>query len=160
MTGHLGSRGKCGIGLVGVGVLCVILAGCGGGGNGAISSYSAVGSSSPAGGSPGGVAYPTLTWDAPNQNMGGACINVATYQIHFGTSSTNLSQTISLPAGSVTCTNSSTTNACGPVQSCTYAAKNPPSGTWTSGTWYFAVQVVDGSGQQSGYSGVVSDLIN
>ncbi|MDA8364924.1 MAG: hypothetical protein M0Z84_14185 [Gammaproteobacteria bacterium] len=152
MTRLFGSRGRYGIGLAGVGVLCTILAGCGGGGGagGAPSSQAGTGSSSIIA----GVSAATLQWNAPNQDMSGACINVASYQIHYGTSSTNLTQTATVPAGTVSCTNSGTTNACGPIQSCTYPIKN-----LSSGTWYFAVQVTDVSGQQSGYSSIAPDSI-
>ena len=141
------SRGIVGVGLVGVVMLCVTLAGCGGGQS---SGQTSTGASSVIS----GVSSATLTWDAPNQDLSGACINVASYQINYGTSATNLSQTATVPAGSVSCTDSGTTNACGPIQSCTYPVAKLP-----AGTWYFTVQVTDTSGQHSGDSSVASDSV-
>ena len=141
------SRGIHSVGLVGVGMLCVMLAGCGGGQS---SGQTSTGTSSVIS----GVSSATLTWDAPNQDLSGACINVASYQINYGTSATNLSQTATVPAGSMSCTNTGTTNACGPIQSCTYPIANLP-----AGTWYFTVQVTDTSGQHSGDSSVASDSV-
>ena len=137
------------IGLGGIGVLCLILAGCGGGGSSGATSAAGLPSFSASPGSTPATAV--LTWDAPNQDMGGSCINVTSYQISYGTSADNLSQTTTVPAGSVSCTNTSTTNACGPVQSCTYSIAN-----LASGVWYFAVEVTDTAGQQSGESAIAS----
>ncbi|MDA8382836.1 MAG: hypothetical protein M0037_07230, partial [Betaproteobacteria bacterium] len=61
--------------------LCSLsLAACGGGGASAPGAAQAT-SPSPST-APAGVA--TLAWDAPNQTLGGACIDVASYQVHYG----------------------------------------------------------------------------
>ncbi len=112
----------------------MLLAGCGGGnpsGQALTGTFSAA----------------TLAWDAPNEIMSDACINVASYQIAYGTSPTNLNETATVPAGSVSCANTSTSNACRPAQSCTYSISS-----LSSGTWSFVVQVADTARQQSGGS--------
>ena len=136
--------------LVLVGFCSVLLAACGGGGGTSPGAAQAT-SSSPSV-SPAGVA--TLTWNAPNQTLGGSCVDVASYQVHYGTSPASLGQTQNVPSGSVSCVNSGASDACGPIQSCT-----DPVGNLSSGVWYFAVQVTDTSGQQSGYSSVASTPI-
>ena len=149
MTTVMGLRGRCGVNLFGIGVLCTMLAACGGGG-GSSSSQAGTGSGSTIG----GVSTATLAWTAPNQDMTGACINVSSYQINYGTSADSLSQTATVQAGTVSCTNTGATNACGPVESCTYPIANLP-----AGTWYFAVQLTDTSGQQSGQSSIVTESL-
>ena len=144
MTTVMGLRGRCGVNLFGIGVLCTMLAACGGGG----------GSSSSQAGTIGGVSTATLAWTAPNQDMTGACINVSAYQINYGTSADSLSQTATVQAGTVSCTNTGATNACGPIESCTYPIANLP-----AGTWYFAVQLTDTAGQQSGQSIIVTESL-
>ncbi len=150
MSGLFGSRSGFGVAVAGVGVLCAMLSACGGGGG-------AAASSAPAGaGSPSAVApAATLTWNAPNQELSGACINgISSYQIHYGTSAVNLTQTATVQASAVSCTDSGIANACGPILSCTYPVRD-----LTSGTWYFAVQVTDTSGQSSGYSNIAAKSI-
>ena len=147
VTTLMGLRGRCGAGLIGISVLCTMLAACGGG-----SSSSQAGAGS--GSTIAGVSKATLTWTAPNQDMNGACINVSSYQIHYGTSAASLSQTATVQASTVSCTNTGATNACGPILSCTYPVANLP-----AGTWYFSVQVTDTSGQQSGYSSIATESL-
>ena len=150
MAKYFGRRACHQASLAFVGLLCLVLSGCGGGGSSATGNPSAA----PPTQSKTSNASAILTWDAPNQDMSATCINVASYHIGYGTSSSGLTQTVNVPSSSISCTNTGTTDSCGPIQSCTYSIANLP-----SGTWYFDVSVTDTGGQQSGESPIVSTTL-
>jgi hypothetical protein len=125
--------------LAGVFVLVAcVLAGCGQGGSGA---STATGASTPASTSPppptSGNA--TLSWQAPTTDTNGAPLtDLAGYRIYYGTSATDLSDTIQLTS----------------VGLQTYVIQN-----LASGTWYFAIKAVASTGVESAFSDVVSKTI-
>ena len=81
----------------------------------------------------------TLSWAAPTENTDGSALtNLAGFEIHYGTSSTSLSQTVSL-------------NSVGLL---TYVVTN-----LSAGTWYFEVVAINSFGMQSGPSSIVSVTI-
>jgi hypothetical protein len=81
----------------------------------------------------------TLNWSPPTQNTDGSSItNLAGYVISYGTSSSELSQTVSI-------SNPSTTS---------YTVQN-----LGQGTWYFAVSATEADGSMSALSSVVSKTI-
>lgn len=78
----------------------------------------------------------TLAWDAPTQNTDGSALtNLQGYEILYGTSSSALTQKISI-------------NSIGQQN---YVVEN-----LSSGTWYFEVIAINASGAQSGPSSIVS----
>jgi len=81
----------------------------------------------------------TLSWAAPTENTDGSALtNLAGFDIYYGTSSSSLTQKITL-------------NSVGLL---TYVVEN-----LNSGTWYFEVVAVNSSGVRSGPSSVVSVTI-
>ncbi len=128
----------------GLGVLCLVLTACSGGG-----------SSSGNGSTATGISTVTLKWNAPNQNMNGSCLtSIAGYHVYSGTSSSNMALKETLAPNAVSCSAGGTANNCGQIQTCSYTLTNI-----TSGTWYIAVQAFDSSGQDSGDSNVVVKTI-
>jgi hypothetical protein len=130
--------------LAGVFVLVAcVLAGCGQGSSGA---STATGSSTTASTSPPPPSQPppasgnaTLSWQAPTTDTNGAPLtDLAGYRIYYGTSATDLSDTIRLTS----------------VGLQTYVIQN-----LASGTWYFAVTAVASTGVESTLSVVVSKTI-
>jgi len=130
--------------LAGVFVLVAcVLAGCGQGSSGA---STATGSSTTASTSPPPPSQPppasgnaTLSWQAPTTDTNGAPLtDLAGYRIYYGTSATDLSDTIQLTS----------------VGLQTYVIQN-----LASGTWYFAVTAVASTGVESTLSVVVSKTI-
>ncbi len=78
----------------------------------------------------------TLAWDAPTENTDGSALtNLQGYEILYGTSSSALTQKISI-------------NSTGQQN---YVVEN-----LSSGTWYFEVIAINASGAQSGPSSIVS----
>jgi fibronectin type III domain protein len=130
--------------LAGVFVLVAcVLAGCGQGSSGA---STATGLSTPTSTSPPPPSPPpstsgnaTLSWQAPTTDTNGAPLtDLAGYRIYYGTSATDLSDTIQLTS----------------VGLQTYVIQN-----LASGTWYFAVTAVASTGVESALSDVVSKTI-
>jgi hypothetical protein len=81
----------------------------------------------------------TLSWTPPTQNSDGSALtDLAGYQIHYGSSESNLSQFVSVANGSLS----------------TYVIDN-----LTPGTWYFAVAAVNSRGVSSPLSSVASKTI-
>ena len=81
----------------------------------------------------------TLSWTPPTQNSDGSALtNLAGYQILYGRSANELSQSISVTNASLS----------------TYLVEN-----LTSGTWYFAVAAVNSAGVSSALSSVASKTI-
>ena len=97
------------------------------------------GSSSSSGSTTSASSSITLAWDAPTENTNGSALtNLAGFQILYGTSSTSLTQKISI-------------NSVGILS---YVVEN-----LTPGTWYFEVVAVNSAGEVSGPSTVVSATI-
>ena len=81
-----------------------------------------------------------VTWSAPTANTNGSALtNLAGYTIHYGTSATSLSKSVSVPSAGAT----------------DYVVQG-----LTGGTWYFAVTAYTNTGLQSSYSSVVSKTIS
>ena len=78
----------------------------------------------------------TLAWDAPTNSDGSPLLNVAGYNVHYGTTSGNYDKTAN--AGTLT--------------SCTITGLAP-------GTYYMAVTCYDASGNESSYSNEVSKTV-
>jgi hypothetical protein len=77
-----------------------------------------------------------LTWTAPTQNVDGSATTLSRYNVYWGTSSRNYTQT---------------------------ATVNAPTTSYTTslapGTWYFAISAVDTSGAESARSNEVSKTV-
>ncbi|HKE95386.1 MAG TPA: putative Ig domain-containing protein, partial [Povalibacter sp.] len=86
-----------------------------------------------------GTGSATLSWVPPTQNTDGTSLtNLASYQIMYGRSASDLTQTITVSNPSVN----------------TYVVEN-----LTTGAWYFAVVAVNTSGTASALSNVASKTI-
>lgn len=126
-------------------VLGLALSGCGGGGGAPASSTAAVqNSSSSASSAPSAPAASsnavTLNWMPPTENMDGTALtNLSGYDIHYGTSSGNYTQSISVANAGIA----------------TYVVAN-----LTPGTYYFSVAAVNASGTESPLSSEVSATVN
>jgi hypothetical protein len=80
-----------------------------------------------------------VTWVAPTANTDGTALsNISGYRIYYGTSATSLTQSVDVNNAMAT----------------SYVIQG-----LTSGTWYFAVQVLTSSGTSSAVSTAVSDTI-
>jgi hypothetical protein len=89
-----------------------------------------------AGGSGGGGGSATLTWDAPTTNTNGSPLSdLAGYYVYVGSSPDTLTQLTTLAD----------------AQAITYVIDG-----LASGTWYFAVQAYDSSGNRSALSNIES----
>lgn len=81
----------------------------------------------------------TLRWTAPTQNTDGSPLtNLAGYRIYYGTSSTQLTQTIQLANAGLT----------------TYVVRD-----LAPGTWYFAVAAYNSAGVESALSNIASKVV-
>ena len=81
----------------------------------------------------------TVNWTPPTDNTNGTALTgLAGYQIHYGTASNNLSQTVQVANSGLT----------------SYTLTN-----LTAGTWYFAVTSYTTSGTQSSMSNLASKTI-
>jgi hypothetical protein len=81
----------------------------------------------------------TLSWTAPTLNEDGSPLtDLRGYRIYYGTSSSNLSQVLEIPGGTITSA---------VVEDLTPA------------TWYFALKAYNASGVESSYSNVASKTI-
>lgn len=81
----------------------------------------------------------TLDWTAPTENTDGSALtNLAGYTVYYGTSPTNLTQTVKINNPGLTA----------------YTMTDLP-----AGTWYFAITAYSASGSESTRSGVVSTKI-
>lgn len=127
----------------------VVLGGCGGSG-------SATGNSSNAPDPPNtSIGTAVVTWEAPNQNMDESCLtDLSGFLIHHGNSVDNLDTTETVELNSASCADSSMSNVCGAIQTCSYTVSGLP-----SGTSYFVVQAFNASGEQSGYSNSATKVI-
>lgn len=133
-----------------VAALGFALSGCGGGGSGAVGSASTsqaattssvassagLGSSTP----PTATTGITINWQPPTENTDGSALtNLAGYDIHYGTSSGNYTQSISVSNPGIA----------------TYVVDN-----LSPGTYYFAVAAVNSSGTESPLSSEVTATVN
>jgi hypothetical protein len=81
----------------------------------------------------------TVNWTPPTDNSNGTALtNLAGYQIHYGTTSASLAQTVQVANAGLS----------------SYTVSN-----LTSGTWYFAVTAYTSAGMQSSMSNVASKTI-
>ena len=86
-----------------------------------------------------GSGTATLSWQAPTTNTDGAALtDLAGYRIYYGMNADDLTQTVQLTS----------------VGLQTYVIDD-----LGSGTWYFAIKAVTGTGVESGLSDVVSKTI-
>lgn len=91
-------------------------------------------------GNPPSVAGVTINWMPPTENTDGTALtNLAGYNIHYGTASGALTQTISISNPGIA----------------TYVVQN-----LTPGTYYFAVAAVNASGTESPLSAEVSATVD
>ena len=123
-------------------VLGLALSGCGGGGGApAGSAAAAQNSSSSASSVPAASSNAvTLNWMPPTENTDGTALtNLSGYDIHYGTSSGNYTQSISVANAGIA----------------TYVVAN-----LTPGTYYFSVAAVNASGTESPLSSEVSATVN
>jgi hypothetical protein len=82
----------------------------------------------------------TLSWIPPTQNEDGSALtNLAGYRIYYGTSASNLNQTINL-------TNPGLTR---------YVVEN-----LSGGTWYFGIRAYSSNGAESAMSAIASKTIS
>lgn len=82
----------------------------------------------------------TVSWTPPTQNTDGSALtNLSGYQILYGRSAENLTQSISVTNPSIS----------------TYVVEN-----LTAGAWYFAVVAVNADGATSGHSNVATKTIS
>jgi len=87
--------------------------------------------------------------------MDDSCLtDLAGYKIHYGTSPGSYSSTETVSVGTLSCNSSSTSNACGTIQTCTYTVHGLP-----AGTWYFAIQAFDATAEESGHSNVAVKIV-
>jgi hypothetical protein len=88
---------------------------------------------------PSGTGAATLSWNLPTLNTNGTALtNLAGVRLYYGTSSSNLSQSIQLPGTSTT----------------TYVIDN-----LAAGTWYFGAAAYNTAGMQSALSAIASKTI-
>ena len=81
----------------------------------------------------------TLSWVAPTQNTDGSALtNLAGYHIYYGTSASNLNQSVQVANPGLT----------------TYVL-----GNLAAGTWYFSVNDYTTTGVESAISNIASKLI-
>jgi hypothetical protein len=89
-----------------------------------------------------------LRWDAPTSRVDNACLaDLAAYRVSYGLIHKNYTESEEVAAEDLRCEDTGTVDPCGQVRSCDYTVENV--GT---GSWYFAVQAIDSSGNVSDYS--------
>jgi hypothetical protein len=87
----------------------------------------------------GNIRNATLSWEAPTSNTDGTPLtNLVGYRIYYGSSATDLSQTIPITSVGIQ----------------TYVIDN-----LQAGTWYFAIMAVTSAGTESALSNIVSSTI-
>ena len=143
MTNAKRGRGsRRGIYFCAVAVLGLALSGCGGGGDAPAGSAAASQNSSTSTGSLPAASSDavTLNWTPPTENTDGTALtNLSGYDIHYGTSSGNYTQSISVSNAGIA----------------TYVVDN-----LTPGTYYFSVAAVNAAGTESPMSSEVSATVN
>jgi Fibronectin type III domain len=131
--------------LTGLLVVALLLGACSGGSSGSSTSTSATGSTTNTSSSTSTTSAATttgsatLSWSAPTENADGTPVtNLAGYRVYYGTSASDLSQSIEVAGATTT----------------SYVVENLP-----AGTYYFAVAAYDTSGTESQPSDVASKTI-
>jgi Putative Ig domain len=92
-----------------------------------------------AGSNPPATGSATVSWTEPTRNTDGSAADVAGYRVYYGTSSTDLSQSLDVSD---------------PTQ------LSQLIGNLSSATWYFAVAAVNSAGVESARSGPVSKAVS
>jgi len=142
MTNAKRGRGsRRGVYLCAVAALGFALSGCGGGPSGAAGSSTADASSTSTANPPtASQDAVTLNWTPPTENTNGSTLtNLAGYDIHYGTSSGNYTQSISVSNAGIA----------------TYVVDN-----LSPGTYYFSVAAVNSAGTESPMSSEVAATVN
>lgn len=89
-----------------------------------------------------------LQWESPNTRTDAQCLtDLVAYRISYGLSSGVYTNTETVEAKDLTCTDSGEHNDCGQISTCGYTVQD-----LDTASWYFAVQAVDSSGNLSDYS--------
>jgi hypothetical protein len=91
-----------------------------------------------------------LQWDAPTTRTDDACLtgsDLTAYRISYGLAPDTYTDTLEVAVEDLSCTDTRTSSACGPVKTCSYTVEN-----LGTASWYFAVQAVDGNGMASDFS--------
>lgn len=102
-----------------------------------------------------GTGVAQLTWEAPNQNMDDSCLtDLSGYNVHYGTQSGTYNYSQTVMVNGLSCSPSGTSNVCGNILTCTYTVNG-----LGSGTWYFALDAFNSTGDVSGYSNVASKVV-
>jgi len=123
-----------------VAALGFALSACGGGSSGAVGGSTATANASATDPPAASSNAVTLDWTPPTENVNGTPLtNLAGYNIHYGTSSGDYTQTISVSNAGIA----------------TYVVDD-----LTPGTYYFAVGAVNSQGTESPVSSEVSATVN
>lgn len=91
-----------------------------------------------------------LQWDAPTTRIDDACLtgsDLTAYHISYGLAPDTYTETLKVAVEDLSCTDTTKSSACGPIQTCSYTVEN-----LGTASWYFAVQAVDGNGMASDFS--------
>ena len=141
MTNAKRGRGsRRGISLCVVAALGFALSACGGGGSAGVGTSADTASSATAAPPTASNGEVTLNWNPPTQNTNGSTLtNLAGYDIHYGTSSGDYTQSVSVSNPGIA----------------TYVVDN-----LTPGTYYFSVGAVNSQGVESPLSSEVSATVN
>jgi hypothetical protein len=146
MTNAKRGRGsRRGVYCLAVAALGFALSGCGGGGGSgpagsATASQATTGLSNLPPASPASSSVVTINWQPPTENTDGSPLtNLSGYDIHYGTSSGDYTQSISVSNPGIA----------------TYVVDN-----LTPGTYYFSVAAVNAQGTESPLSSEVSATVN
>lgn len=141
MTNAKRGRGsRRGISLCVVAALGFALSACGGGGSAGVGTSDATAGSATAAPPTASNGEVTLNWSPPTQNTNGSTLtNLAGYDIHYGTSSGDYTQSVSVSNPGIA----------------TYVVDN-----LTPGTYYFSVGAVNSQGVESPLSSEVSATVN
>ena len=149
MTNAKRGRGsRRGVYLFAIAALGIALSGCGGGGGGSAATDTASTSQATSAASTSVDSTPptasntdvTINWTPPTENTDGTPLtDLSGYNIHYGTSSGNYTQTVSVSNPGLA----------------TYVVDN-----LTPGTYYFAVGAVNSAGTESPLSSEVSATVN
>lgn len=143
MTNAKRGRGtRRGVSFCAVVALGFALSGCGGGGSGPAGSAATSQATTGVGNNPptASSSAVTINWMPPTENTDGTALtNLSGYDIHYGTSSGNYTQSITVSNPGIA----------------TYVVDN-----LTPGTYYFSVAAVNAEGTESPMSSEVSATVN
>lgn len=122
-----------------LGVAMLVLAGCGGIGDGSNGSSALTSNLTASSSNTTGNGTATVSWLAPTQNTDGSALtNLTGFRIFYGTNASNLTQTVQISD---------------PTAS-TYTVQNLP-----AGTWYFAMTAYSSTGTESSASSIGSKIV-